>query len=259
MSDNLSRILTLLEHLSSAKEEGMQIAELVERTNLASSTVYRLTNDLEALGYLRRSADRRLFPKFRFEQGVVVGGLEVSRLSEACRVLSERLVTASEFISLQRQNLHWHIAQEHTHQSIRLRARAGFIRGSYELDCISRMALAHLPIDEVEASWDAAGFYEVGVSGGKVRWPEVQKQIASVNPNEMQFDLMGNAKGVRRYCVAIKGSEEQFAGLLTVAEAATPLRDVESHVAKVRDVLLNTKEAVETGRDDLTTEFDQHG
>lgn len=259
MSDNLSRIMILLEHLSSAKEGGMQIAELVERTNLASSTVYRLTNDLEALGYLRKASDRRLFPKFTFEQGVVVGGVETTRLSEACRALSTRLVTASEFISLRQQNLYWHIAHEHAQQSIRLRAGAGFIRGSYELDCISRMALAHLSIEEIEASWDMAGFYEVGVSGDKVRWPEVQKQIASVNPNDMQFDLMGNAKGVRRYCVAITGADEQFAGLLTVAEAATPLRDVESHVAKVRDVLLDTKEAVETGRDDLTTEFDRHG
>lgn len=259
MSDNLSRILTLLEHLSSAKEDGMQITELVEQTKLASSTVYRLTNELEALGYLRKSADRRLFPKFMFEQGLVVGGIEITRLSEACRVTSSQLITASEFISLQQQNLRWHIAHEHPQQSIRLRAAAGFIRGAYELDCISRIALSHIPIADIKAHWDIAGFYDVGVSGSKVQWSDVQKQIASVHPDEMQFDLMGNAKGVRRFCVAIRGPELEFAGMLTVAEAATPLRDVEGHVAKVRAVLLDIKEAVETGRENLTTEFGQHG
>ncbi|MEP4803985.1 MAG: hypothetical protein ABJZ69_06220, partial [Hyphomicrobiales bacterium] len=156
-------------------------------------------------------------------------------------------------------NLYWHVAHQHAQQSIRLRASVGFIRGSYELDCISRMALAHVPVAEIEASWDVSAFYEVGVSGSKVKWSEAKAQIAAVDPCEMQFDLMGNAKGVRRFCVAINGADGKFAGMLTTAEAATPLRDVEAHVAKVRAILLDAKEVVENGKSSLENTLSQRG
>jgi len=247
MSDNLSRTLILLEHLSAAKAEGVTVAQLVERTNLASSTVYRLVQELEGLGYLRKADDRRLFPKFLFEQGMYVGGIDIGRLTEACQSISSRLIVASEFIALRRENLFWHIAEEHPQQSIRLRAGAGFVRGAYELDCITRTALAHLPLKMIEAKWDVAAFFDVGVSGGKVHWEEARDRVAAVDTNDMQYDLMGNAKGVRRFCVAIHGTNGEFVGLLTAAEAATPLRDVEGHVAQVRAVLLETKGAVESG------------
>ena len=259
MSDNLKRILTLLEHLSSAKDDGMQVAHLVERTGLAASTVYRLVSDLENLGYVRKVGDRRLIPNFSFEQTLSISGMDLQNLNEACRTVSESLIAASEFISLRRQNLFWHISEEHAQQPIRLRASAGFIRGSYELDCISRMALAHLSTGDVEGLWDVSGFYEVGVSGGKVSWNTAKTRIASVKPEGMEFDLLGNAKGVRRYCVAINGFDGEFAGLLTVAEAATPLRDVVGHVAKVGAVLLGQKEAIEKGWENTTNAVDQSG
>ncbi|MEO9649155.1 MAG: helix-turn-helix domain-containing protein [Roseobacter sp.] len=259
MSDNLKRILTLLEHLSLAKDDGMQVAHLVEETGLAASTVYRLVNDLENLGYVRKVDDRRLIPNFSFEQTLSISGMDLQNLNEACRSVSESLIAASEFISMRRQNLFWHISEEHPQQPIRLRASVGFIRGSYELDCISRMALAHLPTDDVEGVWDVSGFYAVGVSGGKVSWSTAKAQIAAVKLEGMEFDLMGNAKGVRRYCVAVNGSDGRLAGLLTVAEAATPLRDVEGHVAKVRAVLLGRKEAIEKDWETTTNMIGQSG
>ncbi len=245
MSENLNRTLILLEHLSAAKRTGVTVAQLVEDTGLASSTVYRLIQELESLGYLRRAADRRLFPKFLFEQGINIGGVDIGRLTEACQSVCSRLMAASEFIALRRENLFWHIAEEHPKQSIRLRAGVGFVRGTYELDCITRMALAHVPLNVVAANWDVSAFYEVGVTGNKVHWDQAEAKIASVDTAGMQFDLMGNARGVRRFCVAIHGANEDFIGLLTAAEAATPLRDVEERVAQVRKVLLDVKAAVE--------------
>lgn len=223
----------------------MQVAHLIEETGLAASTVYRLVGELENLGYLRKASDRKLIPSFSFEQAMAIGGMELQSLNDACRAVSSRLIAASEFISLRRQNLFWHISEESGQQSLRLRAGVGFIRGSYELDCISRMALAHAPTDDVERVWDVSGFYDVGVSGGKVPWAHAKAQISSVDLDGMEFDLMGNAKGIRRYCVAINGADGEFAGMLTVAEAATPLRDVEGHIATVKDVLLDAKRTVE--------------
>jgi DNA-binding IclR family transcriptional regulator len=247
MSENLNRTLILLEHLSAAKRSGVTAAQLIEQTGLASSTVYRLVQELEALGYLRKADDRRLYPKFSFEQGMSFGGIDVGHLTAACQDICAALGVASEFITLRRETLFWHVAESHPMQSIRLRAGIGFVRGTYELDCITRMALAHLPAAEVEASWDIAGFYEVGVSGRKVPWSEARAQIEAVDTAGIQFDLMGNAKGVRRFCVAIHSDDGEFVGLLTAAEAATPLRDVEAHAAGVREVLLAAKTSVESG------------
>lgn len=259
MSENLKRTLVLLEHLSAAKGTGITVSQLVEETGLASSTVYRLIQELEVLGYLRKAEDRLLFPKFHFEQGKSFHGIDIDCLAEVCASVCAQLVVASEFIALQRETLFWHIAEEHPQQSIRLRAQVGFVRGTYELDCITRMALAHLPPEVVAANWDASGFYDVGVSGEKVPWAEVQAQILAVDKDGMQFDLMGNAKGVRRYCVAVHGENGEFVGLLTAAEAATPLRDVDEHVAQVNRVLLDAKETVEerTGKVDSTPVY--HG
>ena len=120
------------------------------------------------------------------------------------------------------------------------------------------MALAHLPLKALEASWDVAGFYDVGVSGGKVPWNEARDRISVVDTADMQFDLMGNAKGVRRFCVAVHGLGGEFVGLLTAAEAATPLRDVEEHVAQVRAVLLDVKTAVECGAGSTKSALTKH-
>lgn len=251
MSENLNRTLILLEHLSAAKRSGVTVAQLIEQTGLASSTVYRIAQELETLGYVLKSSDRRLFPKFQFEQGMSFGGIEIGHLSAACQSVSADLVAASEFIALRKETLFWHVAEAHPMQSIRLRAGVGFVRATYELDCITRMALAHRQRAEVEANWDVTGFYEVGVSGRKVPWDEAQEKIFTVDTADMQFDLMGNAKGVRRFCVAIHGEQGEFAGLLTAAEAATPVRDVDAHVAKVQRVLMGAKSAVENGTDTL--------
>ena len=91
MSDSLSRTLILLQHLSAAKAEGVTVTQLVERTQLASSTVYRLVQELEALGYLRKAGDRRLFPKFLFEQGRDVGGIDIGRHVTSRNLKPERV------------------------------------------------------------------------------------------------------------------------------------------------------------------------
>jgi hypothetical protein len=120
--------LILLGHLSAAKRSSVTAAQLIEQTGLASSTVYRLVQEHEASGYLRKADDRRLYPKFSFEQGMSFGGIDVDHLTAACRDICAALGGgASEFITLRRETLFWHVAESHTLQSIRLRAGIGFV------------------------------------------------------------------------------------------------------------------------------------
>ena len=65
-----------------------------------------------------------------------------------------------------------------------------------------------------------------------------------VERDGMQFDLQGNAKGIRRFCVAVRDGQ-RIACLLTVAEAATPLRDEAAHIERIRQVLTEQRDTIE--------------
>jgi DNA-binding IclR family transcriptional regulator len=246
MSSNLVRTLHLLETLSDISESGISTPEILEHANITPSTLYRLMAEMEESGYLYRGHDRRLHPNFSFERRISMGAASPAQLSNACAEISAKLQAAAEIVLLRGHNLLWHITNEHPLQPIRLRAHPGYVRATYELDSISRMALAHLPIADIERSWNTTGFFDVGVTGAKVTWQEAQEKLAATDTNLMQYDMTGNAKGVRRYCVAVTDENQNFVCLLTAAEAATPLRDEEAHVARIRDALMQAKANLES-------------
>lgn len=70
--------------------------------------------------------------------------------------------------------------------------------------------------------------------------------IASIDPDDMQHDMMGNAKGIRRFCVALRDAEGRMACLLTVAEAAIPVRDEAAHSAAIRQILMEQRARIES-------------
>jgi DNA-binding IclR family transcriptional regulator len=217
---------------------------VIERSGLPPSTVYRLLLELEGAGLVYRTADRRMHANFLFERRLAFSHISPPRIAEACSRLSDTLLSASEIIVLRGQNLWWHFIQQHPAQAIRLRAHTGYARAPYELDSISRLALAHLPIAQIERIWDPTAFFDVGVDHAPVSWPQAREKIAAVDPEGMQYDLQGNTKGIRRFCVAVRDGE-RFGCLLTIAEAATPLRDIAGHVERMRAMLTAQRDAIE--------------
>jgi DNA-binding IclR family transcriptional regulator len=239
-----ARVLAVIEALSSAPDEGIVTQNVIERSGLAPSTVYRLLMELEAAGLVYRTADRRMHANFLFERRLSFRHISPPRIAEACSHLSDCLQSASEVIVLRGQNLWWHFVQQHPAQAIRLRAHTGYARAPYELDSISRLALAYLPIGQIERTWDATAFFDVGVDHAPVSWPQARDKIAAVDRDGMQYDLQGNTKGIRRFCIAVRDGE-RLGCLLTVAEAATPLRDITRHVERMRLVLTQQRDAIE--------------
>ena len=245
MNKGLVRILRLAESISDAPRDGFTKSEIVDRTEQPASTVYRLLSEMEDAGYIYRMPHGRLMPTFSFDRRIVVGSIAPDRLRATCQDVSNRLQTASEIILIRGHNLLWHIIDEHPAQGIRLRAHPGFERTTYELDSISRLALAYSSIEELERDRDLAGFFEVGVDGRRVTWDDARKLVLAIDRTAMQFDMLGNAKGVRRYCVSICDSDGSLVCLLTAAEAATPVRDEEQHVARIRTVLEDARAALQ--------------
>lgn len=246
MNSNLFRTLNLLETLSETPETGFSTSEIIEQANIAPSTLYRLLSEMEEAGYLYRNRDRRFLPNFSFERRIATGAISPKRLSDACREISLQLQTASEIILRREHNLLWHITFEQPQQAIRLRAHPGYVRATYELDSISRLALSYCPIADIERSWDLSAFYDVGVEGTKVNWNDARKTILSTDNRAMQFDMQGNAKGVRRFCIAVTDAENKFICLLTAAEAATPLRNENRHIERIRSVLTQARESLKS-------------
>lgn len=239
-----ARVLAVMDALSVAAEAGTSAQAVIDHSGLPASTVYRLLLELEEAGLIYRTEDRRLHANFLFERRLSFKSISPPRIAEACARLSNVLQSASEVIALRGHNLWWHIVQQHPAQAIRLRAHMGYARPPYELDSISRLALAHVPIEQIEKTWDRTAFFDVGVQHGPVSWPEVRDRIAAVDRDKMQYDLQGNAKGVRRFCIAVRDGE-RLGCLLTVAEAATPVRDIAQHVERIRRLLTQQRDAIE--------------
>lgn len=237
MSKTPLRILRLAEILSQAPSHGFTKSEIVERFRQPTSTVYRLLKELQDEGYVYQTSDGRLQPAFSFERRIGGGVIALGRLRDACSYISHNLQTAAEIILLRGFNLVWHIVEEHPAQRIRLRAHPGFERSTYELDSISRLALAFCSIEDIEQTLDTGEFHKVGVHQESVTWDQARTSVLTTDRNAMQFDMLGNAKGVRRYCVAICDPNDQLICLLTAAEAATPVRDEEGHVRQIRRIL----------------------
>lgn len=244
MLGSVGRVLQIVEALASSSEEGMTPAEICARCGLARSTVYRLLSELESLGYVYKSSNKQYLPNFTFTRQFDPEWAAPEIIRGACLSVSATLQTASEIILGQGQNLLWHHKEEHPLQPIRLRAHAGYIRSTFELDSISRLALAHLPLEAIESHWDLAGFFETGVAGEKVAWATAKARITDVDPEVMEYDIQGNSKGVRRFCVALAQPSGRLICLLTVAEAAIPVRDVEIHVEHVRNVLMDARHRI---------------
>ena len=239
-----SRVLAIIRALSEDADEGLTTQAVIERSGVPASTVYRLLAELEENGLVYRTVDRRLRANFTFERRLSFEHISPARLSSACAWLSNTLQAASEIIVFQAPDLVWHEVRQHPAQAIRLRAHTGYMRQTYELDSITRMALAYCSTDVIDKYLDKSGFFEVGVAGARVNWDRAQARLRSVERDGMQFDLQGNAKGIRRFCVAVRDGQ-RLACLLTVAEAAIPLRDEAAHIAHIRQVLTEQRDAIE--------------
>jgi len=245
MSKNFVRILQLAEALSDTPSNGFSKSEVVDRLGLPSSTVYRLLSEMEQTGYIYTTPEGRVLPNFSFERRISVGDISPNQLRQACADISTKLETASEIILRRNHSLLWHITDEHPLQPIKLRAHPGYVRSTYELDSISRLVLAHCDMSEIESSWDLSRFYEVGVKGTRLDWSEARQQILKTDRHSMQFDMMGNSKGIRRFSIPITAPDGKLVALLTVAEAAVPVRDEIIHIERIRSTLESTKKELE--------------
>lgn len=253
-----ARVLAIMKALSIDADEGLSTQAVIQRTGLAASTVYRLLAEFEEAGLVYRTSDRRVHANFTFERRLSFETISPARLTSACRQISHTLQAASEIIVLQGQTLVWHEVQQHPDQAIRLRAHAGFVRETHELDSITRMALAYCPMHVIERYWDTTAFFEAGVTRTRLEWGNVRSRLESVDRADMQYDLEGNAKGVRRFCVAVRDGQ-RIACLLTVAEAATPLRDEAEHIDSIREVLIRQRDAIEAAGPETPVRSEEEG
>ena len=253
-----ARVLAVMEALASASDDGVVAQTVIEKSGLPGSTVYRLLAELEEAGLIHRTPDRRMHPNFTFERRLSFRHISAARIVSACRHLSDAVFAASEVITFSGHNLWWHLVQQHETQAIRLRAHPGYAREPYELDSISRLALSFRSLAQIEKIWDTTAFFSVGVQRARLSWPQVRNTIESVDRDGMQFDLQGNAKGVRRFCIALRDGD-RFGCLLTVAEAAIPLRDTTEHVERMRALLTEQRDAIEAAGPAVPGEMGEAG
>ncbi len=250
MSGPVERVVAIMESLSADQREGLTAQDVVEKSGLPASTGYRILTELQDLGLVHKLGKRKLAPNFSFARRISHPGVNPDMLAEACATMSDQLTSASEIVLLRGQSMLWHLVHQHDAQAIRLRAHPGYTRDAYELDSIGRLALAHTSLAHIEQAWDTSAFYSTGLDRASMGWPEVRALIESIDPAGMQYDMLGNAKGIRRFCVAVRDAHGQMACLLTVAEAAIPVRNEAAHAETIRQILIQQRARIEDGAND---------
>lgn len=238
------RVVNLLNALSQVGLEGAGVSELAEEAGLATATAHRMLMDLERSGLAYRTDARHWFANFSFSRQLDATSVSLGAARREAQALSLRLGMASEIVFLRGQSLIWHAKFEPADQSIQLRAHAGFVRSSYELDALSRVALAHRSLDEIENVWDLAGFYGPGVNGERLTWKAARTLLGDVDPTRPQFDMQGNSKGVRRFAIALSSPNQRSVAVLTAVEAAIPVVDAQRHQARILDALTEVRQIV---------------
>ncbi|MEO9898380.1 MAG: hypothetical protein ABJF05_18560, partial [Paracoccaceae bacterium] len=73
---------------------------------------------------------------------------------------------------------------------------------------------------------------------------EARRIVENVKDETFDMDFDGNHVGVRRFATIVEDDEGNFLHLLSIAEAAVPVRDKDEHIANARDVLNNARETL---------------
>ena len=90
------------------------------------------------------------------------------------------------------------------------------------------------------------GFFRNDVHRDIVDATEARQIIESAANKMVDFDFYGNHLGVRRFVTLIDDDHGRFMHLLSIAEAAVPVRDRAAHISELTQVLTEARATLKT-------------
>ncbi len=204
---------------------------------IPAATVNRIVRSLAERGYLFHTSEKYCIPNFRLIRNVPMSESYLSILSELMADITARHSVSVEAVVVTGFDLLWHSRTQLPDASVAIRAARGFRRSLYELDAMSRLYLSRLGWDEVSYKYFTGGFFKTGLEMKGLAPSEARRIIEDVADQTFDMDFEGNHVGVRRFATIIEDGDGTFLHLLSIAEAAVPVRDKDHHVANARRIL----------------------
>lgn len=225
----------------SAGEKPVRQIEIARELQLSPATVSRIVRSLATEGYVLITPEKYCVRNFRLSRNVPMSERYLSLLNRLMQDISARHGVSVEAVVVTGFELFWHSCTEFPDASIAIKAKPGFRRTLAELDPLSRLYLSRMSWDEINGALLPGGFFRNDIHREIVDSVEAQRIIKSATGKTVDFDFDGNHLGVRRFVTLIDDEQHRFMHMLSIAEAATPVRDRTAHIAEMTEVLTNAR------------------
>ena len=234
-----------MEYLVASGQQPVKQIQMARDLGFAPATVSRIVKSLAEEGYVLKTSEKYCVCNFRLSRNVPMSEHYLSGLSKLMQEISTTHGVSVEAVVVAGHDLFWHSCTEFPDASIAIKAKPGFRRTLTELDPLSRLYLSRISWDEINADLLPGGFFRNDINRDIIEASEARKIIEHAAGKSVDYDFNGNHLGVRRFAIAIEDENHNFMHLLSIAEAAVPVRDENAHIAKFTAVLENARESLE--------------
>ena len=225
--------------------EPVKQVDISRNLGISPATVNRIVKTLSERGYLFRTSEKYCVRNFRLIRNVPMSENYLSVLSDLMNDITATHRVSVEAVVVSGFDLLWHSRTQLPDASVAIRAATGFRRSLYELDAMSRLYLSRIGWDEVSYKFFPGGFFKTGLEMKSLAPSEARRIIEKVATETFDMDFEGNHVGVRRFATIIEDDAGNFLHLLSIAQAAVPVRDKDAHIANARAVLSSAREKLE--------------
>jgi len=224
-----------------AGPEPVKQVDIARDLNMSPATLSRITKTLSDRGYLFRTSERYCVRNFRLIRNVPMSEGYLNALNALLGEITDAHGVSAEAVVVTGFDLLWHSRTELPDASVSIRATVGFRRNLYELDALSRLYLSRIGWEEISYKFFPGGFFSTGVEMQSLSPAEAKSIIEEYADNDFAYDMDGNHIGVRRFATIIEDEEGNFLHLLSIAEAAVPVRDREEKIASSINILADAR------------------
>ncbi len=242
-SESADKVLDLLHVFSSHKGRALSLHELSTLSSIPKATLLRILASLMERHLVMRQPDKTYFGHFLFHQLLPVSDEIFHRIQATLKNLQLETQQVTEFLCRQGTNLYWISSFETEDMAIRVKAKPGTLRTLYELDSPSRLYLAGTTDRIREQVMAYPHFLKMDGTLKGIKLEEAKSLIASVKPQEVEYDEDGNKNGIRRFSILFQHADMHEPCVLCIAEAA--IKKDKAHFLKMKNLLQQAKKNIE--------------
>ncbi|WP_068314338.1 helix-turn-helix domain-containing protein [Polycladidibacter hongkongensis] len=245
MSEPVRKTLKVLEYLANPEKSVFSQSEVAIACAIPPATLSRILATFEERGLIRRQDRSHFVPLFSFRQERSFSDAYLGKTRRVLETIANQTRQSAELITLRYHSLYWQDKEQHPDLTLAIRASRGFSRELYELDSLSRIALAKLGRDWLLQQMEKTQFFSTGEVKRPMTPQEVLRTIDAIDLGAVAYDIEGNSMGVRRFTtlVSVPGEPPHF---LAIAEAALGKAQMAAHIARNCEILLTARKFIET-------------